>query len=140
MATIRSMERRSKKRFEMIRDLRYRVTEEGIPSVGGTGKTINISSSGAAFTVEHPLNRGAFVELSISWPALLDDTCPMRLVAFGRVLRCQGLTAVCSIDKYEFRTAGRTFQTTVQIVRTDGMLQRWADGMKKEMVKMSAGA
>jgi len=80
------------------------------------------------------------VELSISWPVLLDESCPMRLIVFGRVLRCTSRKAVCSIEKYEFRTQARTYQQTTTI-RTDTMLQRWADGIRKENLRTSlAGA
>ena len=96
-------------------------------------------SGGVAFTTEQALTPGAFVELSISWPVLLDETCPMRLIVFGRILRCTGRKAVCTVDKYEFRTQSRTLQTAP--ARTDTMLQRWADGMRKENLKASmAGA
>jgi len=133
----KATERRSKYRFEIQRDLRYKMTAEGIPVAAGTGKTINICSSGIAFSTDHPMQAGAFIELSINWPVLLDDNCPMRLNVFGRILRAEGMEAVCSIDKYEFRTAPRTFQTA-STVRTDSMLQRWADGMRKGMLKEAA--
>ena len=135
-------ERRSKRRFEMQRELRYKVTGDGAQSVGGVGTTINLCSAGVAFRVERQMNItvGAFVELSISWPVLLGDTCPMRLIAFGRVLRINGSVAVCSIDKHEFRTSARTFQST-PVGRSDGMLQRWAEGMRKDALRASvAGA
>jgi hypothetical protein len=130
----KSIERRSKYRFEMKREMRYKVTGDGAPPVAGNGSTVNMGSGGVAFATEHALKPGAFVELSIHWPVLLDDSCPMRLIVFGRVLRAQNHTAVCSIDKYEFRTAARTFQA-VAGGRSDGMLQRWADGMRKESLK-----
>jgi hypothetical protein len=138
--TKKSTERRTKYRFEMQRELRYKLTGDGIPSTAGTGRTINLCSAGVAFEAEHEMPPRGFVELSISWPVLLDDSCPMRLIVFGRVLRAAGQTAVCSIDKYEFRTSGRTFQVT-SISRTDSMLQRWAQGMRKELLKENvAGA
>ena len=130
----KAKERRSKYRFEIQRDLRYKMTAEGIPVAAGTGKTLNMCSSGIAFATDQPMQAGAFVELSINWPVLLDDSCPMRLNVFGRILRADGTEAVCSIDKYEFRTAPRTFRPT-STVRTDSMLQRWADGMRKGMLK-----
>src|SRR5882724_6967076 len=133
-ATQKANERRSKYRFEMRRELRYKMTGDGVPAAAGTGKTINMGSGGIAFATEHQLHHGAFVELSISWPVLLDDNCPMRLIVFGRVLRTTGQQAICTIDKYEFRTAARTFQMA-PTVRNDGMLQRWADGMRKGMIK-----
>jgi hypothetical protein len=132
--TKKSNERRSKSRFNLQRDLRYKMTADGMPQASGAGQTINMCSGGVAFVTEHPMHTGAFVELSINWPVLLDDSCPMRLIVFGRVLRTTGQTAICSIDKYEFRTAARTFQA-VAAVRSDGMLQRWADGMRKGMLK-----
>ena len=132
----KSSERRSKYRFEIQREIRYKVTSDGAPPAAGIGRTLNIGSGGVAFAAEHALKPGSFVELSIHWPVLLDDSCPMRLIVFGRVLRAQNRTAVCSIDKYEFRTAARTFQA-VAGGRSDSMLQRWADGMRKETLRES---
>jgi hypothetical protein len=131
----RRNERRSKYRFTMQRELRYKATRDGVQAVSGTGRTLNLCSGGVAFTTDHPVHDGAFIELSIDWPALLDDSCPMRLIAFGRVLRANGLTVACSIDKYEFRTAGRIFHS-VAATRTDSMLQRFADGVRKETQKV----
>src|SRR4051812_30374631 len=102
-------ERRSKFRFDMHRDLRYKITGDGMPATAGGGQTINMCSEGVAFAAEHALQSGAFVELSINWPVLLDDSCPMRPIVFGRVLRTKGNMVITSIDKYEFRTASRGF-------------------------------
>jgi len=132
-------ERRSKFRFGIQRELRYKVLEDGAMIASGAGQTINIGSGGVLFAADHQLKPGAFVEMSISWPVLLDQTCPMRLIVFGRVVRNAGKKNVCSVDKYEFRTQARTFQT-VAPVRTDGMLQRWADGIRKESLKTSGVA
>ena len=131
-------DRRSKFRFSIVREMRYKLAENGVVVAAGSGQTINIGSGGVAFSSEQALTPGGFVELSISWPVLLDETCPMRLVIFGRVLRCTGEAAVCSIDKYEFRTQSRTIRT-VGAPRSDAMLQRWVDGIRKESLK-AAGA
>src|SRR5947209_799482 len=122
----RETERRNKHRFAIQREIRYKVAEDGVVVSSGNGQTINIGSGGVAFGAEGALVPGAFVELSISWPVLLDESCPMRLIVFGRVLRAHGKKAVCSVDKYEFRTQSRTLQA-MPAVRSDGMLQRWAD-------------
>jgi len=127
-------ERRSKFRFAIERDVRYKLVEKGVVMAVGSGRTINMGSGGIAFVTEQPLKPGGYVELSISWPALLDETCPIRFIVFGRVLRCTRCTAVCTIDKYEFRTQARTFQP-LTTTRADRMLQRWADGMRKESLK-----
>ncbi len=127
-------DRRTKYRFEIERELRYKLAEDGEVVAVGSGQTVNLGSGGVAFASEQALTPGGLVELSISWPVLLDESCPMRLIVFGRVLRCTGMVAVCTIDKYEFRTQSRTFQVTAA-TRSDGMLQRWADGMRKEALR-----
>jgi hypothetical protein len=129
-------DRRNKFRFGIERELRYKLAEDGVVVAAGSGHTINICSEGVAFKSEQALTPGGFVELSISWPVLLEETLPMRLIIFGRLLRCRGQAAVCSIDKYEFRTQSRTFHPTTA-PRSDGMLQRWADGIRKENLKTS---
>jgi hypothetical protein len=127
-------ERRAKFRFDIQREIRYKLAENGVVVAAGTGQTLNICSAGVAFTSEQALTPGGFVELSISWPVLLDDSCPMRLIALGRLLRCNGPTSICTIDKYEFRTQARTFQSPASI-NSNAMLQRWVDGIRKETSK-----
>jgi len=130
-------EKRSKQRFAIERDMRYKMADQGVPLAAGSGRTLNVSSGGVAFISDLPLTPGAFLELSISWPALLEETCPMRLVVFGRTLRCAGRKAVCTIEKYEFRTQARSFQAVVPI-RADTMLQRFVAEVRRENVKVSA--
>ena len=132
----RTNERRSKYRFEMERELRYKVTRDGVQVAAGTGRTANLGSGGVAFSTEHDLPSGSFVELSISWPVMLGETCPMRLIVFGRVLRSAQGRAACSIDKYEFRTAAKV--QSIASGRSDGMLQRWAEGMRKGVFRQTA--
>lgn len=135
----KNSERRKKQRFEIQREARYRITEDGLVVAAGCAETVNICSGGVAFRAEGRLNRGAFVELSISWPALLNDNCAMRLIVFGRVLRIQGQEAVCTVEKYEFRTQSRKLQTMPER-RTSGVLQRWVDNMKRTSLKANVAA
>ena len=133
-------DRRGKFRFGIQREIRYKLVDGGVLRVSGAGNTLNMCSGGVAFSTEQALKPRACVELSISWPILLDETCPMRLVIFGRILRSSTGTAVCSIDKYEFRTQARTTQAASE-VRSDSMLQRFAYEMRKEVLRISeAGA
>jgi hypothetical protein len=127
-------ERRKKIRFPIHRELRYKLLDNGVLVGTGTGQSVNMGSGGVGFAVDQELKPGTLIELSISWPVLLDDNCPMRFVVFGRVLRSAGRRASCSIDKYEFRTQARACQS-MPAVRSDSMLQRWADGIRKETVK-----
>ncbi len=99
-------ERRSSSRFPLEREVRYKVLNRKGGQESGTGKTINMSSHGILFTTEQPLLPGRRLEISVSWPAQLNATCPLKLVARGRVVRCEGGTAAIEIQHYEFRTQG----------------------------------
>jgi hypothetical protein len=46
------------------------------------------------------------VELSVTWPALLEGKCPLQFVATGRVVRSENNRAAVKIERYEFRTRG----------------------------------
>ena len=137
--TKKENDRRSKTRFAMERDVRYRVAEDGVVVAAGSGQTINMCSGGVAFVTEQPLTPGGCVELSISWPVLLGEACAMRFIVFGRILRCNGRRTVCSIDKYEFRTSARTLQP-LATTRGDGMLHRWVEGVRKDSLKVGAAS
>jgi c-di-GMP-binding flagellar brake protein YcgR len=128
-----AVERRKKARFPMNRELRYKVLENETTVESGSGVTLDVGSGGVAFMIEQQLHAGSFIELSISWPVLLEDSCPMRLIVFGRVLRSCGHKSACTVDKYEFRTQARVLQ--VAPVRTDSRLQRWAGTIRKECLK-----
>jgi hypothetical protein len=129
-----AVERRKKARFPMDRELRYKVLEDEAIIESGMGTTIDMSSGGVAFRTDHQVAAGSFIELSISWPVLLEDACPMRLIIFGRVLRTTAHTVACTIDKYEYRTQARAPRPVVA-VRSDSMLQRWAGTIRKESLK-----
>src|ERR1035441_3601642 len=118
------IERRSKTRFPIHRDLRYKLLEDDEVIESGMGETIDMASGGMAFQIEHSLKVGAFVELSISWPVLLDDSCAMRLIVFGRIVRAWGKRSACRVHRYEFRTQARVFQP-VLAVRNNSMLQHF---------------
>ena len=128
------IDRRKKFRFPIHRELRFKLLDEGMLIGSGTGQSVNMGSGGVSFSLDQELKVGAFIELSISWPVLLDGACPMRFIVFGRVLRSVGRRSACTIDKYEFRTQARTLQTA-PAVRSDAMLQRWAADMLKETSK-----
>lgn len=99
-------ERRSADRFPIEREVRYRILTKRNTYEEGVGKTINISSSGVLFTTDQILIPGKRIELSISWPAQLDNKCQLKLVARGRVARLEQGRAAIEIQQYEFRTAG----------------------------------
>lgn len=97
-------DRRHSDRFTIQREVRYRVLNKRGGEEAGEGKTLNISSSGVLFTTEQMLLPGRRLELSISWPAQLNDKCALKLVARGRVIRFEEHRAAIEIQQYEFKT------------------------------------
>jgi PilZ domain len=97
-------DRRHSDRFPIEREVRYRVLNKRGGDESGDGRTINISSSGVLFTSESILLPGRRLELSISWPAQLNNKCALKLVARGRVVRFEQGRAAIEIQQYEFRT------------------------------------
>jgi hypothetical protein len=130
-------DRRAKSRFKIRRELRYKLLQEGKVVETGTGLTVDIGSGGVAFRSDRVFSAGEFVELSISWPVLLEASCPMQLSVLGKVLRSQGQRSVCSVDKYEFRTQARLARSD-RAVRHDTVLQRWALPARRENLKAAA--
>lgn len=76
----------------------------------GLGKTINISSTGVLFTTDKLLIPGRRLEVSINWPAQLNNQCALKLVARGRIVRFEHGKAAMEIQQYEFRTASSNTQ------------------------------
>ena len=105
-------ERRSKLRFVIELDVRYKVWCRDEIKALGSGRTVNLSSAGVAFETEHDLPIGASIRLSITWPALLDNRCQLQLIGFGRITRSAAGTVACKIHKYELRTLARLVPET----------------------------
>ena len=100
-------ERRTKRRFHIDQEVRYKMLYGQRIAETGTGRTHNISSGGVWFSTESMLTSGMPVELSMNWPVLLNDSCPMKLMIYGCVVRSNEKGAAVAIERYEFRTAGR---------------------------------
>ena len=103
-------ERRMKRRFQIEQEVKYKMLYGQRIAETGTGKTLNISSGGIWFTTENMLTTGMPVEVSMNWPVLLNDSCPMKLMIYGCVVRSNERGAAVAIERYEFRTQGRAFQ------------------------------
>jgi len=102
-----STERRRSSRFPIEREIRYKTLNQRTELQSGVGKTLNISSSGVLFTSEHDMPLGTRLEVSISWPAQLNEKCLLNLVARGRITRHVKGQLALQIQQYEFRTQSR---------------------------------
>lgn len=100
-------ERRKSSRFPIEREIKYKTLNQRAEILAGNGRTLNISSSGVLFTSDHELPVGTRLELSISWPAQLNEKCFLNLVARGRVTRHNKGSLALQIQQYEFRTQSR---------------------------------
>lgn len=103
--TWRGRERRAAVRFSIPQQVRYRLIDRHDQATG-FGQVVNISSGGLLFTTDHQLEPGEMLEVSVQWPAQLEDRCPLKLVTTGRIVRVEKGLAAASIERYEFRTQG----------------------------------
>jgi hypothetical protein len=100
-----------KRRFPLEQEVRYKMLYGQRLAESGTGKTANMSSGGVWFNTTNTLTPGMPIEISMNWPVLLNDTCPMKLMIYGCVVRSDEKGAAVAIERYEFRTQGlRAFQ------------------------------
>ena len=97
-------DRRGADRFPIEREVRFKVLNRKNAEEVGSGKTINMSSNGVLFTTDQYLIPGRRLEIAISWPAQLNSKVALKLVARGRVVRCDEGRAAIEIHQYEFRT------------------------------------
>ena len=105
-------ERRIKRRFQIDQEVKYKMLYGQRIAETGVGRTMNVSSGGVWFSTENMLTSGMPVELSMTWPVLLNESCPMKLMIYGCVVRSNEKGAAVAIERYEFRTQGsRNFQT-----------------------------
>jgi DNA-binding NarL/FixJ family response regulator len=97
-------DRRTNARFPCRLAVSYQALEHPFLSGVATSETLNISSKGLLFSADGALQPGQLLQVSVDWPARLENQVPLKLVAEGRIVRnLNGLVAM-RIDKYEFRT------------------------------------
>jgi c-di-GMP-binding flagellar brake protein YcgR len=99
-----SSDRRASSRMPIQQDVQYKLLNKKTGDTDAKGKTVNMSSSGVLFTTDEILLPGRRLEMSINWPAQLDQKCGLKLVARGRVVRFENGMAAIEILQHEFRT------------------------------------
>src|ERR1039458_1165213 len=123
-------DRRGTSRFPVQEDVKYSIMLSKTSKASGIGKTLNFGSGGILLTTDEKLPVGHTVELSVKWPARLGGTCPLQVVATGRVGRAApttdeklpvGHTVELSV-KWPARLGGTCplqFVATGRVVRSD---------------------
>jgi hypothetical protein len=97
-------ERRANIRFPLTLEIRYAVWERGGPVDRGSGRSIELSSTGLSFTADRPLRTGQTLEVYIEWPVLLGGGVKLQLIMAGVVVRTNGRATALESMRYEFRT------------------------------------
>src|ERR1700735_951153 len=97
-------DRRTNARFPCRLAVSYQALEHPFLTGVATSETLNISSKGLLFATNEPLQQGQLLQVSVDWPARLENQVPLKLVAEGRIVRNINGQAAMRIDKYEFRT------------------------------------
>lgn len=105
-------DRRTNARFPCRLAVSYQALEHPFLSGVATSETLNISSKGLLFATEEALQPGQLLQVSVDWPARLENQVPLKLVAEGRIVRNVNGLAAMRIDKYEFRTRRVRVQNT----------------------------
>jgi hypothetical protein len=98
------IERRAKKRFGIVRPVRYRFLYGDSLGQVSSGLAVDASSNGVWLQAENQLKVGDPLELLIDWPAQLNGAVPLQLVTAGCVVRVEGNRCAVSVERYEFRT------------------------------------
>jgi hypothetical protein len=104
-------DRRAAQRYPIGLDLLYLIRLGKQDMQPGVAHTHDISSSGVSFHAGRLLPAGASIELSLNWPYLLQNSCPLQLIIQGRVVRSDEHATAVQTMHYEFRTRGlRSFR------------------------------
>lgn len=103
------MERRSKSRYPLDLSVRFRLSLGSGTFLLGTGRTVNLSAGGILVYPEDvvlpdEIRNGAWVEIRIAWPILLDGRIPLQLLGVGRVIRHGAIDFAATFERHQFRT------------------------------------
>jgi len=99
-------ERRASTRFPLALEVRYTVSGRRALRETGSGRTIDLSSSGLRFATQGPLEPGIKLDVAIDWPVLLNGGVQLQLVAKGEVVWSSGTETALRIQRHELRTRG----------------------------------
>jgi len=91
--------------YPLVIDLEYRLLARGGAVKNGRGRTVRLSSTRLQFECADRLPEQSTVEISIVWPARLDNGVCLKLWVLGHTVRSWDHVIVVQIQRYEFRTS-----------------------------------
>jgi hypothetical protein len=89
--------------YHVTLDVRYEIVSGGSVLAAGTGQTTLMGSHELVFAADLNVGQGASVDISVSWPAVLDGHVRLELVIGGRVAAVVGRWITVEIGKCQFR-------------------------------------
>jgi hypothetical protein len=97
-------DRRLHRRYPIRLQCQYALLDESVRKQTGSGRTMNISTSGILFETDRPLPGRGEIVLEMVWPALLDGVRRLKLVVHGRIVRSEGNAIAVRFTAYDFHT------------------------------------
>lgn len=107
-------ERRNSTRFPIRCELQFKTSSKRYAIVTGTGRTVNMSSSGLLFESNSGPAVGTLIELAIEWPVALNEECLLRLIAKGRIVRQDNRQFAVKVLRYEFKTHAASKKSAIE--------------------------
>ena len=95
---------RSPREYPVVAEVEYKVLVDDKPWRTGHGWTVTLSSTAVLFEPDESLGAGHYVELLVSWPALLNGKVELRLWIRGLLSQIDGNLVTVEILRYEYRT------------------------------------
>jgi hypothetical protein len=90
--------------YPLVIDLEYRLLGRGGAVTTGRGRTVRLSSTCVQFECTDHLPEQSNVEISIVWPARLDNGVGLKLWVVGHTIPSKDHSIVVEIQRSEFRT------------------------------------
>ena len=100
-------ERRQWRRFPIECPVSFQMLNGPAAGKTGRGVTVNMGSRGVLLATPHHVPKGVLLEVSVRWPAKLDNRNELKLVLSGWVVRSEEGKVAVGIRKHEFRVVGR---------------------------------
>jgi hypothetical protein len=92
---------RGAKRYEIALNLRYAVRRQGESAITGSGRSVNMSSSGLLFRADRKLQPWDSIVLALDWPVTAIEDEPLYLIVSGYVVRVKAVSTAMSISRSE---------------------------------------
>jgi hypothetical protein len=107
--------RRSHRRYNMHLELRWQVVSRKHILGVGKGNTLDISRGGVLFDSGRQIPVGLHVELTINWPARLENVQPLQLVVLGCVVRSVDNKTAIQTLRFAFCSLGLTISKALAL-------------------------